>query len=241
MLRQIFRQQMRLLRQRARFPRIAFLQCGTRTVHVVADLFHRLLLSRVQSASRQPFQLVVGSAQPPFRVLALAGGFRGSDAGRDLRRGLARSAFTNHNLSRSTRRWRGALAMFSGSARRTTARLFFHRALRRFLLRRRCLRIGGRRRCGLCRRLLRGRALCRSVLFCSGRSRSLSSGIRGACRVLAPGGHSRSRETQAKRHRESAGKSHNSDKRLFPTLRKNARVLARSSLEQCQGRPQRSA
>ncbi len=212
------------LRQRARSPRIAFLQRRTRTIHEVADLPHRLLLSRVQRASRQLFQLFVGRAQQLFRVLALTCGFCGRYIGRNLRRGLARSALANDNLPRSAiRRRRCALAVFSGSARRTSIRLFLCYPLRCFLARsRRGLCRNLLRGSGLCARLLRGSLLCRS----RGCSRSLSGGIRGACRVLLPGSHSRSRETQPKRYRESAGKPHNSAKTIVshPNKERKGRV-----------------
>ncbi len=78
MLHQIVRQQVCLLRKRIRSSQITFLQSRTRAAHIVSDLTHRLLLSRVERAFRQQFQLVVGRAQQPFRVLALAGRFRRS-------------------------------------------------------------------------------------------------------------------------------------------------------------------
>jgi len=220
---------MRLLRQRARPLHIAFLQRRARTLHIVADLSHRLLLLRVQRAICQLFQLAAGRAQQPFRVLALAGSFRGSHAGHDLCGGLARSALANDNLPRTTIRcWRRTLAAFPSArrtgarrtsvrrtnvcrtsvcrtrARRTSIGLFCRRARRRFFTRRR-------------------RGLCRNVLPGSGRSRSLSSGIRGAARRLLLPSHSSSRETQPKRNRESTGKSHNGPTGLFPTVARNAR------------------
>src|SRR5450759_5952743 len=149
---------------------------------------------------RQNAERLLGSTDDKLK--RLAGSFCGSDAGHNRRRRLARSALANHDLPRSTiRRCRGALAAFSGSARRTSSPLFLRYAPRRSLLRGRPLRIGRRSRRGLCRnlllrsglcpRLLRRRVLCRSRSRCS---RSLSSGIRGACWVLLPGSHSRSRE-----------------------------------------------
>jgi len=189
MLHQIVRQQMCLLRQRIRSPQIAFLQRRTRAAHIVSDLSHRLLLSRIEGASCQQFQLVVGRAQQPLRVLALVSGFRGSHVGRNLRRRFARSALANHNLPRTpTRRRRGALAAFRGGARRTICLLRCH-ALRSF------------------------RPRIRRTLCCS-RRRSFSGRIRGARRLLLLRGHPGSRETQTKRNREPIGKSHNRAKRI---------------------------
>ena len=180
MLHQIVRQQVCLLRQRICSSQIAFLQRRTRAAHIVSDLSHHLLLSRVERAFCQHFQLVVGRGQQPFRVLALASGFRGSHIGRNLRRRFARSALANHNLPRaSIRRRGGALAAFRGSTRRASTlrsparrigiRLFIRSALRCLLLR--CWR-------GFC-----------------WRSRSLSGGIRRACRLLLLRGNFRSRKT----------------------------------------------
>jgi hypothetical protein len=209
MLHQIFRQQMRFLRQRIRSPHIAFFQCRTNTLHIASDLPHRLLLFCVQGASRQPFQFVVGRAQQLFRVVTLAGGFRGSHPGRDLRSGLTRSALAHHNLVWSTiRRRRGAFSASSASGRRTGNRFFLRRALRRCLPRGWRLRIGGRSWPGLCRnllcrrvlrlpllsrrrRLFRGRVLCWS----RGWTRSLSCSIRGAGGVVLPRSPSPSRGT----------------------------------------------
>ena len=190
MLHQIFCQQMGLLRQRARSPHIAFLQSRTRTIHIVPDLSHRLLLSRVQHPTRELFQLAAGSAQQLLCVLALSDGFGGRYVGRYLRRGFARSALANHNLPRGAIRRRcSPLAAFRGPARRASIRLFLRQALRR---------VPPRNRRGLCRRLLfwscgRSRSLSRSVLFTS---------------------HSRNRETQPKRNCKYTGKSHNSVNRI---------------------------
>jgi hypothetical protein len=199
-----------LLRQRARSPHIALLQGRTRTVHIVADLSCRLLLYRVQRASRQPFQLVVGGTQQLFRILALAGGFCGSDVGRNLRRGFPRPPFANHNLPWRTI-WRccATLTAFSGSALRTRIRFPRPHALRRLLSRGRRLWIRGHRWRGFCRNLL-----CRSVFFRSRRSLSLSGGIRGASRVLLSGSHSRGREAQTKGNRELAKKAHSGVNRI---------------------------
>ncbi len=104
MLRQIFGQQICLERQRARSAQIAFLQGRTSALDVVPNLSGHLLLARVQRATRQPFELIVGGAQQAFRVLALADRFSGCHAGRDPLGRLGGSAFANHDFSRSAMR-----------------------------------------------------------------------------------------------------------------------------------------
>lgn len=117
MLYQVVRQQMRLLRQRAGPANVAFLQRRTCTGRVVVDLPDGLLLLGLERSSHELFQLVVDGTEPLLRFLALAGGFLRRQAGRNLRRGFARSTFANHNFPWSGVECWGGLAAFRGNAR----------------------------------------------------------------------------------------------------------------------------
>ncbi len=82
MFHQIFRQQVCLLGQRICSPHIAFLQRGTSALHVVADLFHRLLLSRVHAGCERRKATVLRlsscrNGQSVGRRSAIAGGWKG--------------------------------------------------------------------------------------------------------------------------------------------------------------------
>ena len=196
MLHQIFCQQMGLLRQRARSSHVAFLQRRTRAVDIVPDLSHRLLLSRIQGASRQLLQLAAGA---PSNCSVL---WRSRVASAGVMSGAICAAGSLAPPWRTTifRERRPALARraggdFRGSARRVGIRLFLRQALGRVL---------PRNRSGLRRRLHR---------WGCDRSRSLPSSLRGAGRFLCAS-HSCGREAQHKRDREFAGKSHSTVNRI---------------------------
>jgi len=201
MVQQIARQQVRFLRQRIPPPHIAFLQRRTRSIHVIADLPHRLSLLRAQRAPCQLLQLIVSSSQQLFRVLAFAGSFRRSHSRYDLRRRLARSTLANHNPSRSTvrRGSGGALAALRRRAARASARpSSAGRTCVRFVpCRARRPRLRGNWG-GLCRSLAG-----RGCLLCRRSGRSLASRIFRVRRVLLARNHSCQRETHPKRKRKS--------------------------------------
>jgi hypothetical protein len=149
---QIVRQQVGLERQRVCPLGIALSEGGTRTIRIIVNLRHRLLLPRIQGAPGEPLKVLLSRGEQFHRMLALLVGFLRSQARHNLRRGRDCSTLAYHDLARrpGRRRLRGAFAdptpLRDLPGRRALCLLlrFLRCAIGRSLFRRRWLAFRGR-------------------------------------------------------------------------------------------------